>query len=129
LLKNKNRKRWKKHLLFDRAKDKLDRQLDVVNIIRWIEQLKLLSKGLLNHKQKFWLKFQKEHVLDLEYNSDEDRIRKQKEEENDNKDMIMGLQTGDRKTKAKVKKMLQYLKHGNRTTFDLKIVQGLFEEY
>mmetsp|Transcript_33742 Transcript_33742/g.38853 ORF Transcript_33742/g.38853 Transcript_33742/m.38853 type:complete len:121 (-) Transcript_33742:595-957(-) len=30
---------------------------------------------------------------------------------------------------GKVKKMLQYLKHGNRSTFDLKIIQGLFEEY
>ena len=115
--------------MFDRAQDKIFRQLDVVNIIKWIEQLKLLSKGLLNHKQKFWLKFQKEHVLEIDINSDEERIRKRKEQEQEDKDLIKGIQKQEKKSVDKVKRMLKYLRHGNRTTFDKKIIQGLFEEY
>jgi len=74
----------------------LNKQLDVVNIIRWIEQLKILSKGLLNHKQKFWLKFQKEHVLDIEYNSEEERRQKIIEEKNEEYDLIKGIQKNDK---------------------------------
>jgi len=116
-------------LLFDVAKRKLDRQLDVVNIINGIEQLRLLSKGLLNHKQKFWLKFQKEQVIDLGYNSEEDRDRREKEDQNEARDLISGIHKNDKRSLDKVKKMLQYLKNSNRSTFDLKIIQGLFEEY
>lgn len=116
-------------MLFNRAQDKIFKQLDVVNIIRWIEQLKLLSKGLLNHKQKFWLKFQKEHVLEIDNNSEEERNRRRKEQEIEDRDLIKGIQKGEKNAIDKVKRMLQYLRHGNRTTFDLKIIQGLFEEY
>jgi hypothetical protein len=115
--------------LFNRAKDKVFKQLDIVNILRWIEQLKLLTKVMLNHKQKFWLKFQKEHVLEVDYNSQEERTRKKKEIKDDNKDLIKGIQKNDKNAIEKVKKMLKYLQHGNRTSFDLKIIQGLFEEY
>ena len=124
-----NRKKWKKHILYKQADDKLTNQLDVVNILKWIEHIKILSKGFLNHKQKFWLKFQKEHVIDVEYNSETERQAKIKDEKKEEYDLIKGIQKNDEKSIRKVKEMLQYLKHGNRSAFDLKIIQGLFEEY
>ena len=124
-----NRKKWKNHLLYKRAEDKVFGQLDVVNILRWIEQLKLLTKGLLNNKQKFWLKFQKEHILEIDRNSDVERIRKRKEVIEEETDFIKSLHIRDPKSKKKVDKMLKYLQHANRTTFDQKIIRGLFEEY
>lgn len=104
-------------------------QLDIVNIIRWIEQLKLLSKVLLNHKQKFWLKFQKEHLLEIDANSEEERKRIIQERKDEGKDFIKGLQKEDSKTIEKVTAMLKNLQYGNRTNIDQKIIQGLFEEY
>lgn len=125
-----NRKKWKKHLLYDRAQDKVYAQLDVVNILRWIEQLKLLTKGLLNHKQKFWLKFQKEHLLEVDLNSDVEKKRKKRERIEDlHSDFIKKLSQNNVLAKKKVDLMLQYLQHGNKTGFDQKIIGGLFEEY
>ena len=124
-----NRKKWRRHLLYNRAHDKVFKQLDVVNILRWIEQLKLLTKGLLNHKQKFWLKFQKEHVLEIDQNSEEERNRKRREEELEGNDLIRSLEKNDPKAKKKVDKMLKYLQHTSRTAFDQKIIAGLFDEY
>mmetsp|Transcript_27842 Transcript_27842/g.27715 ORF Transcript_27842/g.27715 Transcript_27842/m.27715 type:complete len:597 (-) Transcript_27842:87-1877(-) len=123
-----NKKKWKRHLLYKKAEDKVFEQLDVVNILKWIEQLKLLTKGLLNHKQKFWLKFQKEHLLEIEENSDKERKEKLKEETRE-RDFIKLLYRNDPRAKKRVDRMLKYLQHGNRTAFDQKIIGGLFEEY
>lgn len=117
-------------MLYSKAEEKIQNQLDVVNILRWIEQLKLLSKGLLNHKQKFWLKLQKEHLLEIDYDSNAERIAKKKELATPEfNDLVDGLNRNDKKAIAKVNNMLKYLQHGNRTAFDLKIIQGIFEEY
>ena len=122
-------RKWKTHLLYNQAKKKVYNQLDVVNILRWIEQLKLLSKVLLNHKQKFWLKFQKEHLLELDANSEEEKKRLRKEKRDEDKDFIKGLQNKDPKIVEKVVKMLRKLEYENRSNIDQKIIQGLFEEY
>ena len=69
-----------------------------------------MSKGFLNHKQKFWLKFQKEHIIDVEYNSEVERQNRIKEEKQDEYDLIKGIQKNDQKSIKKVKEMLQYFK-------------------
>jgi hypothetical protein len=84
---------------------------------------------MLNNKQKFWLKFQKERILEIDQNSDEEKLRKRKEKAAEANDFIRALHRGDPKAKKKVDKMIQYLQHGDRTTFDQKIIGGLFEEY
>jgi hypothetical protein len=84
---------------------------------------------MLNNKQKFWLKFQKERILEIDQNSDEEKLRKRKEKEVEANDFIRALHRGDPKARKKVEKMIQYLQHGDRTTFDQKIIGGLFEEY
>jgi len=104
-------------------------QLDIVNILRWIEQLKLITKVLLNHKQKFWLKFQKEHLLEIDQNSDVEKKRLKMESKQEEKDFIRGIEKNDSKSIEKVTKMLQNLQYGNRTSIEQKIIQGLFEEY
>ena len=115
--------------MYNRAHEKVFRQLDVVNILRWIEQFKLLTKVLLDHKQKFWLKFQKEHILEIDENSEEERNRKRAEREKDEADFVVKLHGGDQAAIEKVDRMFANLKHANRTSFDQKILQGLFEEY
>jgi hypothetical protein len=84
---------------------------------------------MLNNKQKFWLKFQKERILEIDQNSDEEKLRKRKEKAAEANDFIRSLHRGDLKARKKVEKMIQYLQHGDRTTFDQKIIGGLFEEY
>lgn len=84
---------------------------------------------MLNHKQKFWLKFQKEAVLEVDINSEEERKRKRKEENLEGADLIRQIEKKDSQAYNKVNRMLRYLQNSNLTTFDMKIIQGLFEEY
>jgi hypothetical protein len=84
---------------------------------------------MLNNKQKFWLKFQKERILEIDQNSDEEKLRKRNEKAAEANDFIRALHRGDPRARKKVEKMIQYLQHGDRTTFDQKIIGGLFEEY
>jgi hypothetical protein len=84
---------------------------------------------MLNNKQKFWLKFQKERIIEIDQNSEEERRRKRKEKESEANDLIKALHRGDAKALKKVEKMIKYLQHGNKTAFDQKIIGGLFEEY
>ena len=84
---------------------------------------------MLSHKQKFWLGFQKEHLLEIDANSDEERKRKKKEKIEEKVDFIKALDNKDPKAKKKVDTNLKYFQHENRTTFDQNIIGGLFEEY
>ncbi|CAI2381768.1 unnamed protein product [Moneuplotes crassus] len=124
-----NKKKWKRHLLYKKAEDKVFEQLDVVNILKWIEQLKLLTKVLLNNKQKFWLKFQKEHILEIDNDSDFEIEKKWKEFEQGDRDFIRRYEKKDPQAVERMNKMLQNLEYGNRSNFDQKILMGLFEEY
>lgn len=47
----------KRHLLYQRGKQKLDRELDVVNLLKATRQLKLMSQFILTKEQRMLLKF------------------------------------------------------------------------
>jgi hypothetical protein len=45
------------HLLYSKGNEKLERELDVINIIKQIRQLRLMSQFLLTKEQRMLLKF------------------------------------------------------------------------
>lgn len=51
------KKRLKKHVLVEKGRKKLAKELDAVTIVKSIRQLKLLTKILMNNQQKLLLGF------------------------------------------------------------------------
>lgn len=75
------------------------------------------------------MKFQKEHLLEIDENSEIEKEMFKKERLNEGNDFIKGIHNKDQKIMGQMKKMLQNLENGNRSNFDQKILLGLFEEY
>ncbi len=55
--------------LYKRGNQKLERELDVVNIIRSIRQLRLMSQVLLGPGERMLLKFQRKHLVESDPSS------------------------------------------------------------
>ncbi|CAI2359482.1 unnamed protein product [Moneuplotes crassus] len=55
---------FREHLYFEIGQEKLLDELDCVTIIKAVRQLKLLTAVLLNKRQKFLMKFQRNNVID-----------------------------------------------------------------
>jgi hypothetical protein len=53
------------HLLYERGNLKLKRELDIINIIKQIRQLRLMSQFLLTKEQRMLLKFQRKNVIEM----------------------------------------------------------------
>ena len=51
---------------------KLERDLDIVNLIDLIKGYRVMRKVLFNHDQRFLMKFQKQDVLDSDYSNSEE---------------------------------------------------------
>ncbi len=56
--------RHKKHFLFLKGVEKIEQELDVVNLIRQIRKLKLMTKILFNSRQNTLLKFQRKNLIE-----------------------------------------------------------------
>jgi hypothetical protein len=54
----------KKHVLFKKGSSKLERELDVVNLVRSIRQLRLMAQVLLGPSERLLLKFQRKNVVE-----------------------------------------------------------------
>lgn len=54
----------RKHHLYLKGKENLERELDVVTIIRSIRQLRLVAQVLLSPSERMLLKFQKDNIVD-----------------------------------------------------------------
>jgi hypothetical protein len=50
--------------LYSKGNEKLERELDVINIIKQIRQLRLMSQFLLTKEQRMLLKFQRKNVIE-----------------------------------------------------------------
>lgn len=55
---------YRQHLYFEIGEEKLLEELDCVTIIKAVRQLKLITAVLLNKRQKFLMKFQRNNVID-----------------------------------------------------------------
>jgi len=54
------------HMLYQKGNHKLEKEMDVINIIKQIRQLRLMSRFLLTKEQKTLLKFQRKSVIESE---------------------------------------------------------------
>lgn len=54
----------KKHYLFKKGVEKLDKELDIVNLIKQIRKLKLMTKILFSSRQAMLLKFQRKNLIE-----------------------------------------------------------------
>lgn len=54
----------RRHVLYSKGNLKLERELDVVNLVRSIRQLRLMSQVLLGPSERMLLKFQKRNVIE-----------------------------------------------------------------
>jgi len=59
----------RRHTLFQVGRDKLKQELDIINIIKNLRQLRLMTRFLLTSDQKSLLKFQRRNVIDFEKSS------------------------------------------------------------
>lgn len=55
--------------LYTRGQEKLEREIDVVNLIRSIRQLRLMSEVLLGPSERMLLKFQRKNLIETEPSS------------------------------------------------------------
>ena len=61
----------KKHHLFENCEEKLDKELDVVHILKIGRQFKILSQILLDQRQKVMTRFQRRYLVDTSSSSEE----------------------------------------------------------
>jgi hypothetical protein len=61
----------KKHQLFEKCEEKLDRELDVIHILKIGRQFKILSQILLDQRQKVMTRFQRRYMVDTSSSSEE----------------------------------------------------------
>lgn len=53
----------KRQVLFQRGHEKIERELDVINLVKSIRQLRLMSQYLLTPNERLLLKFQRKNVI------------------------------------------------------------------
>jgi len=58
-----------KHYIYRKGEKKLQAELNCIQIIKGMRQLKLMTEVLLSQKQKMLLKFQRRNVIDLDSSS------------------------------------------------------------
>lgn len=46
-----------KHFIYDKANDKIEQELDIVNLVRSIRKLRLMTKVMLTERSNILLKF------------------------------------------------------------------------
>ncbi|TNV84898.1 hypothetical protein FGO68_gene5339 [Halteria grandinella] len=55
----------KQHFLYNKGNEKLERELDVVNLVKSIRQLRLMAQVLLSQNERILLKFQRQNMIEL----------------------------------------------------------------
>jgi hypothetical protein len=66
-----NRHLEKKHLLYEKGVKKLEKELDIVNLVRSIRQLKLMASVLIGPSERLLLKFQKKNMIETQSSSED----------------------------------------------------------
>jgi hypothetical protein len=54
----------KQHLLYQKGNEKLEQELDVVNLVKSIRQLRLMAQVLLGPSERMLLKFQRQNMIE-----------------------------------------------------------------
>lgn len=59
----------KRQVLYQKGNHKLERELDIINIIKGVRQLRLMSQFLLTKEERTLLKFQRKNVIEFQSSS------------------------------------------------------------
>eukprot|EP00347_Sterkiella_histriomuscorum_P017124 403350573 len=126
LKKMKRDKNNRNNYLFHKGVEKINKEFDVISLMKLMKQFKLLTKILLNPTQRILLGFQKRNVLDSESSSndsEDDEIELTRKIRSDNKFVtLMSL--------GKLKKHIDtyFLNCRNFDQFDQKIINGVIAQ-
>ncbi|TNV85152.1 hypothetical protein FGO68_gene10495 [Halteria grandinella] len=110
------------HLLYAKGDSKLRRELDIVNLVRQLRQLRLMAQALMPDKNRLLLRFQRKHVIELtSSSSDSDHY---------DYDPMKMLQSGEGLLKvrqiAKMSKVFDQAKEDKLEKVDKNVLKGLF---
>lgn len=108
--------------MFKAGDEKLGRELDVVNIIRSIRQLRLMTNVLLGPSEKMLLKFQRKNIIETtSSSSDSDHHSYDTVKLLNSKKDLMKLQQI-----VKIKRILNKYKNRPLEDIDRNLIKGIF---
>jgi hypothetical protein len=113
----------KKHRLFEKCEEKLDKELDVVHILKIGRQFKILSQILLDQRQKVMARFQRRYLVDTSSSSEESEYESKL-------DIVRSMDSSDPYkrlgTFGKLKQIVNSYKDHNLDSTDKRILRGLY---
>ncbi|CDW73325.1 UNKNOWN [Stylonychia lemnae] len=114
---------YKKHFLFKRGIEKLEQELDVVNLLRSIRQLRLLTQVILPLRSRLLLKFSKKNVILTSSSSSDSDFHKNDilKQIDNNKNQFLKLASI-----VKIKKALSHFKQHPMDDNDKVLLKGIF---
>ena len=112
----------KQHFLYQKANEKLEQELDVVNLIRSIRKLKLMTKLLLAPRIRTLLKFSRRNLLESNSSSSDSDHHKY--------DVMKLLDSSNKLIKlsvmAKVKRHLKHYEDHHPDNSERDLLQSIF---
>ncbi|TNV83771.1 hypothetical protein FGO68_gene3547 [Halteria grandinella] len=113
----------KRQVLYARGNEKLERELDVINLIKATRQLRLMSQFLLTKEERTLLKFQRKNVIETTSSeSDSDHHTYDTVKLLDSKKDLVKLRQA-----VKIKKQLNLYKGRKLEDIDKNLLKGLFQ--
>ena len=112
----------KKQFLFKKANEKLETELDIVNIIRSIRKLRLIQKIILSKRSRLLLKFSRANLIESSNSSsdsDDNKYDTLKLMEDKNNLIKLGAA-------IKLKKSLKYYTKNAMDDNEKNLIRGIF---
>ena len=121
--KNRHNKSIKPHFFFEKCEEKLNKELDILHLMRQSRTTKMLTQILLDQKQKLLLKFQRKNMIETSSESEDsdDQTRLNMIKLMDNKNPLIRLSVFGR-----MKRMLNTYKKQKLDITDRRLVRGLY---
>eukprot|EP00347_Sterkiella_histriomuscorum_P023730 403333580 len=60
----KNKKHYKKHYLYQKGEEKMNQELDVIQLVKTLRKFKLLAQAMLSQNNRMLLRFQRQNLLE-----------------------------------------------------------------
>jgi hypothetical protein len=121
------KKDWEKthrvHYHFKEGEEKLNDELDVVNLLKTMRRVKLLTQTLMTQTQKMVLRFQRRNIIESSSSSGDSDTNNKFDQMNlmENRNPMVRLVFF-----GKLKKMIQGYKSHRLNMIDKKLLRGLF---
>ncbi|CDW79230.1 UNKNOWN [Stylonychia lemnae] len=110
------------HFMYKKANEKIEQELDIVNLVRSIRKLRLMTKVMLTHRSNILLKFQRKNLIECESSSsDSDHHRFDTMKLMDSKNELVKLSVVQ-----KIKRNLNSLTEVKLDQIDKNLIRGLY---